>query len=193
MAQDNRLKRHVFHPHLHQHPITFGFLPLRHDPLDSPEDSMLRDHRPRSPRPYGLAHAAQNRTSIPWIQLGISGRPRPTRSEKSRRGCFASDSHRWLEMAMRNGTPLYGGRRDVARRSGATGGHVQHLRRWPHSDHDTLDLVDRHRVRHPVVELRCLRRRVRGDLLGVLEGPPVPGTCGSTSTAGVPPPTPPGA
>ena len=54
MAQDNRFKRHVFHPHLHQHSITFGFLPLRHDSLDSPDDSMLLDHRPRSPRSYGL-------------------------------------------------------------------------------------------------------------------------------------------
>ena len=49
----------------------------------------------------------------------------------------------------------------------------KHLRRQPRSDHDTLDLVDRHRVRRPVVELRRLRRRVPGDLLSVLEGPPV--------------------
>ena len=40
-------------------------------------------------------------------------------------------------------------------------------------DHDTLDLVDGDRVRRPVVELRRLRRRVPGDLLGVLEGSPV--------------------
>ena len=41
------------------------------------------------------------------------------------------------------------------------------------SDHDAFDLVDGHRVRRPVVELRRLRRRVPGDLLSVLEGPPV--------------------
>ena len=41
------------------------------------------------------------------------------------------------------------------------------------SDHDTLDLVDRHRVRCPVVELRRLRRRVPRDLLRVLKRPPV--------------------
>ena len=41
------------------------------------------------------------------------------------------------------------------------------------SDHDAFDLVDRHRVRRPVVELRRLRRRVPRDVLGVLEGPPV--------------------
>ena len=40
-------------------------------------------------------------------------------------------------------------------------------------DHNTLDLVDGDRVRRPVVELRRLGRRVPGDLLGVLEGPPV--------------------
>ena len=43
----------------------------------------------------------------------------------------------------------------------------------PLSDHDALNLVDRNGVRRPVVELRRLRRRVPGDLLGVLEGPPV--------------------
>ena len=42
----------------------------------------------------------------------------------------------------------------------------------PGSDDDALDLVDSHRVRRPVVELRRLGRRVPGDLLGVLEGTP---------------------
>ena len=37
--------------------------------------------------------------------------------------------------------------------------------------HDALDLVDRHRVRRPVVELRRLGRRVSSDLLGVLQRP----------------------
>ena len=40
-------------------------------------------------------------------------------------------------------------------------------------DHDALDLVERDRVRRPVVELRRLRRRVPRDPLGVLERPPV--------------------
>ncbi len=41
------------------------------------------------------------------------------------------------------------------------------------SDHDAFDLVDRNGVRRPIVELRRLRRRVTGDLLRVLERPPV--------------------
>ena len=41
------------------------------------------------------------------------------------------------------------------------------------SDHDVFDLVERDRVRRPVVELRRLRGGVRGDPLGVLERPPV--------------------
>ena len=41
------------------------------------------------------------------------------------------------------------------------------------SDHDAFDFVDGHGVRRPVVELRRLRRRVPGDLLGVLQGPSV--------------------
>ena len=40
-------------------------------------------------------------------------------------------------------------------------------------DHDAFDLVERDRVRGPVVELRRLRRRVAGDPLRVLERPPV--------------------
>ena len=40
-------------------------------------------------------------------------------------------------------------------------------------DHDALDLVERDRVRRPVVQLRRLRRRVPGDPLRVLERPPV--------------------
>ena len=69
----------------------------------------------------------------------------------------------------------------------------------PASDHDAFDLVDGHRVRRPVVELRRLRRRVPRDLLGVLKRPPVrqvrrdprrPETCGSTSKAGAPRPPP---
>ena len=40
-------------------------------------------------------------------------------------------------------------------------------------DHDAFDLVERDRVRRPVVELRRLRRRVPGDPLRVLERPPV--------------------
>ena len=40
------------------------------------------------------------------------------------------------------------------------------------SDYDTLDLVDGHRIRRPVVELSRLRRRVPGDLLSVFKGPP---------------------
>ena len=41
------------------------------------------------------------------------------------------------------------------------------------SDHDAFDLVERDRVRRPVVELRRLRRRVPGDPLRVLERPAV--------------------
>ena len=41
----------------------------------------------------------------------------------------------------------------------------------PRSDHDAFDLVDGHRVRRPVVELRRLRRRVPPRLLGVLRSP----------------------
>ena len=41
------------------------------------------------------------------------------------------------------------------------------------SDHDAFDLVERDRVRRPVVELRRLRRRVAGNPLRVLERPPV--------------------
>ena len=37
------------------------------------------------------------------------------------------------------------------------------------SDHDAFDLVDRHRVRRPVVELHRLGRRVPGDLLRVVD------------------------
>ena len=40
-------------------------------------------------------------------------------------------------------------------------------------DHDAFDLVERDRVRRPVVELRRLRRRVAGDPLRVLECPAV--------------------
>ena len=40
-------------------------------------------------------------------------------------------------------------------------------------DHDAFDLVERDRVRRPVVHLRRLRRRVAGDPLRVLERPPV--------------------
>ena len=47
------------------------------------------------------------------------------------------------------------------------------VRRRPPSDHDALDLVNGHRVRRPIVELRRLRRRVPGDLLRVLQCPPV--------------------
>ena len=50
---------------------------------------------------------------------------------------------------------------------------VQALDEKVPSDHDAFDLVDRHPVRRPVVELRRLGRRVPGDLLGVLQGPPV--------------------
>ena len=42
------------------------------------------------------------------------------------------------------------------------------------SDHDALDLVDGHRGRRPVVELRRLRRRVPRGLLRVLEGAAAP-------------------
>ena len=41
------------------------------------------------------------------------------------------------------------------------------------SDHDAFDLVERDRVRRPVVQLRRPGRRVAGNLLGVLERPPV--------------------
>ena len=41
------------------------------------------------------------------------------------------------------------------------------------SDHDAFDLVERDRVRRPVVQLRRPRRRVPGNLLRVLERPPV--------------------
>ena len=65
------------------------------------------------------------------------------------------------------------------------------------SDYDTLDLVDRHPVRRPVVELRRLRRCVARDLLRVLERPAIrqvrrdprrPETCGSTSRLAARPP-----
>ena len=55
-------------------------------------------------------------------------------------------------------------------------GHAASRRfRWRATvaDHDTLALVDRHRVRRPVEGLRRLRRRVAGDPLGVLERSPV--------------------
>ena len=38
-----RRNRHVFHPHLHQAPITFGVLSRRHDPLIGPDDSLRLD------------------------------------------------------------------------------------------------------------------------------------------------------
>ena len=46
-------------------------------------------------------------------------------------------------------------------------------RRRIRSNHDTLDLVHRHRVRRPVVQLRRLRRCVSRDLLRALERPSV--------------------
>ena len=41
------------------------------------------------------------------------------------------------------------------------------------SDHDAFDLVERDRVRRPVVQLRRPGRRMAGNLLGVLERTPV--------------------
>ena len=46
------------------------------------------------------------------------------------------------------------------------------LRQVQSSDHDAFDFIDRDGVCRAVVELRRLRRRVPGDLLGVLEGSP---------------------
>ena len=53
---------------------------------------------------------------------------------------------------------------------GADGARPLLVEGAPCLDHDALDLVDRDRVRRPVVELRRLRRRVARDLLRVLQG-----------------------
>ena len=89
-----------------------------------------------------------------------------------------------LDRGRRNGSPL--ARRPRSRTAPSPAGITRH-RRSRHggcpdgggatcarrADHDPLDLVDGDRVRGPVVELRCLRRRVPRDLLRVLEGPSV--------------------
>ena len=60
---------------------------------------------------------------------------------------------------------------DLARSQRWAGGWGK--RPAPCLDHDALDLVERHRIRRPVVQLRRLRRRVPGDPLRMFERAPV--------------------
>jgi len=105
------------------------------------------------------------RASVPVWPERTTGAP--ARRARPRPGGHGRDGG-WRSLRARACVPAVSREQPVK----ALIGRVGRRGRVP-SDHDAFDLVERDRVRRPVVQLRRPRRRVAGNLLRVLERTPV--------------------
>ena len=141
------------------------------------QDARNRDPDTRATRTWicigGRSWCAARAHRPGWARRALDARPRPP-SPQGKRGDDARPDRASSPHDTRRGGLGLG------RRVGPDAPHGRPAGRgaWPYGhrldlDHDALDLVDGDRVRCPVVELRRLRGGVPGDLLRVLERPPV--------------------